>query len=139
MGVRYSKSIKIGNFLRLNISKNGISATVGKKGASVNIGKKGAYLNLSPSAVGISGTGVSYRTKIAGGKKTSKKTSKKNTNEYIEEEVTTKKSSKKNEVSVDTSVIEEYNQNLHGCHASVDSMHQCTSIKCRQIVGFIIS
>lgn len=112
MGVRYSKSIKIGNFLRLNISKNGISATVGKKGASVNIGKKGAYLNLSPSAVGISGTGVSYRTKIAGGKKTSKKTSKKNTNEYIEEEVTTKKSSKKNEVSVDTSVIEEYNQNL---------------------------
>lgn len=112
MGVRYSKSIKIGNFLRLNISKNGISATVGKKGASVNIGKKGAYLNLSPSAVGISGTGVSYRTKIAGGKKTSKKTSKKNTNEYIEEEVTTKKSSKKNEVSVDTSVIEEYNKNL---------------------------
>ena len=112
MGVRYSKSIKIGNFLRLNISKNGISATVGKKGASVNIGKKGAYLNLSPSAVGISGTGVSYRTKIAGGKKTSKKTSKKNTNEYIEEEVTTKKTSKKNEVSVDTSVIEEYNKNL---------------------------
>ena len=111
MGVRYSKSIKIGNFLRLNISKNGISATVGKKGASVNIGKKGAYLNLSPSAVGINGTGVSYRTKIAGGKKASKKTSEKNTNEYTEE-TTIKKSSKKNEVSIDTSVIEEYKQNF---------------------------
>ena len=61
MGIRFAKSIKIGNYLRINFNKNGISATVGKKGASVNIGGKGAYLNLSPSAVGISGTGLSYR------------------------------------------------------------------------------
>ena len=64
MGVRYSKSIKIGNYLKLNFSKSGVSATLGKKGASVNIGSKGAYVNLSPSAVGVNGTGVSYRQKI---------------------------------------------------------------------------
>ncbi len=67
MGIRFAKSIKIGNYLRLNFTKNGISATVGKRGASVNIGTKGTYLNLSPSAVGLTGTGLSYRQKIAGG------------------------------------------------------------------------
>jgi len=117
MGVRYSKSIKIGNFLRLNISKNGISATLGKKGASINIGGKGAYLNLSPSAVGIKGTGVSYRTKIAGGKKSSKKTSKKQENETLIEQTSSSSSLKKTEktkveTNVNESVIEEYNNNL---------------------------
>lgn len=113
MGVRFSKSIKLGNFLRVNFSKNGPSLTIGKKGASINIGGKGTYLNLSPSAVGVKGTGVSYRTKIAGGvKKSNKKkksdetatsslknTSKKETYEVVEE-------------TLDTSVIEEYAQNL---------------------------
>ncbi|MDO4198650.1 MAG: DUF4236 domain-containing protein [Erysipelotrichaceae bacterium] len=69
MGVRFSKSIKIGKYFRINISKSGISATVGKKGASVNIGGNGVYVNASPSAVGISGTGLSYRQKITGGYK----------------------------------------------------------------------
>ena len=77
MGIRFAKSIKIGNFLRLNFSKNGVSATVGKKGASVNIGGKGTYLNLSPSAVGINGTGLSYRQKITGGLLSNKKKTKK--------------------------------------------------------------
>lgn len=113
MGVRFSKSIKLGNFLRVNFSKNGPSLTIGKKGASINIGGKGTYLNLSPSAVGVKGTGVSYRTKIAGGvKKSNKKkksdetaasslknTSKKETYEVVEE-------------TLDTSVIEEYAKNL---------------------------
>lgn len=66
MGIRFAKSIKLGDFLKLNISKSGVSATIGKKGASINIGGKGTYLNLSPSAVGISGTGMSYRKKIGG-------------------------------------------------------------------------
>ncbi len=88
MGIRFAKSIKIGNYLRINFNKNGISATVGKKGASVNIGKKGAYLNLSPAAVGIGGTGLSYRQKIAGGlgskkKKSSSKTTAKKKKTYI--------------------------------------------------------
>lgn len=73
MGIRFAKSIKINNFLKLNFSKSGLSATLGKKGASVNIGGKGTYLNLSPSAVGINGTGVSYRQRIAGKKNTNRK------------------------------------------------------------------
>ncbi|MBQ5804976.1 MAG: DUF4236 domain-containing protein [Erysipelotrichaceae bacterium] len=77
MGIRFSKSIKLGNFLRLNISRYGISTTIGKKGASVSVGTRGTYLNLSPALVGINGTGVSYRKKIAGGLKKSKKTAKK--------------------------------------------------------------
>ena len=77
MGIRFSKSIKINKLLRINFTKNGISATIGKRGASVNIGGKGTYLNLSPAAVGVKGTGISYRTKIAGGlfKKNKKKSS----------------------------------------------------------------
>ncbi len=76
MGIRFAKSIKIGNFLRINFTKNGISATIGKRGASVNVGSKGAYLNLSPAAAGINGTGLSYRQKIfsLGSKKNKKET-----------------------------------------------------------------
>ncbi|MBO4410692.1 MAG: DUF4236 domain-containing protein, partial [Lachnospiraceae bacterium] len=66
MGIRFSKSIKLGNYLRLNLSGSGVSATVGKTGASVTIGKKGTFLNLSPAAAGIRGTGLSYRQKISG-------------------------------------------------------------------------
>ena len=68
MGIRFSKSIKLGNYLRLNFSKSGVSASLGKRGATVNIGPRGTYLNLSPSLVGIDGTGVSYRKKLSGGK-----------------------------------------------------------------------
>ena len=32
MGVRFTKSIKIGNLLKINLSKSGVSATIGKKG-----------------------------------------------------------------------------------------------------------
>ena len=77
MGIRFSKSIKLGNYLRLNISRYGISTTIGKKGASLSIGNRGTYLNLSPALVGINGTGISYRKKIAGGLKKTKKSSKK--------------------------------------------------------------
>ena len=66
MGVRFTKSIKLGDLLKINLSKSGISATVGKKGASINLGTKGAYLNLSPAIAGITGTGLSYRQKISG-------------------------------------------------------------------------
>ena len=64
MGIRFSKSIKLGNYLRLNPSKSGISANIGKKGASVTVGKRGTYLNLSPALLGIKGTGLSYRKKL---------------------------------------------------------------------------
>lgn len=67
MGIRFSKSIKLGDYVRLNISKSGVSATIGKKGASINVGSKGSYLNLSPTIMGITGTGVSYRKKLTNG------------------------------------------------------------------------
>ena len=110
MGIRFAKSIKIGNYLRINFNKSGISATVGKKGASVNIGGKGAYLNLSPSAIGISGTGLSYRQKIIGGlgsskkKSTAKSSSKKKT--YISASESKTSSLKKNET------VEEVKENV---------------------------
>ena len=66
MGLRFRKSIKLGNLLKLNISKSGVSATVGKSGTSLNIGKNGVYANVSPSVAGIKGTGVSYRKKLVG-------------------------------------------------------------------------
>lgn len=66
MGIRFRKSIKLGDLVKLNISKSGISATVGKGGASLNIGKSGVYANVSPSVAGVKGTGVSYRKKLFG-------------------------------------------------------------------------
>ena len=124
MGIRFAKSIKIGNFLRLNFSKSGLSATLGKKGASVNIGGKGAYLNLSPSAVGIKGTGLSYRQKIAGGLK--KNSSKKQSST---EEKSSKLSKKDMEVTENTTavnddlaIVNEYNQNLE----AITNIHRYT-------------
>lgn len=67
MGIRFSKSIKIGKLLKLNISKSGVSATIGPKGATINLGSKGTYLNLSPTVAGIAGTGFSYRKKLTDG------------------------------------------------------------------------
>ena len=113
MGVRFSKSIKLGNFLRVNFSKNGPSLTIGKKGASINIGGKGTYLNLSPSAVGVKGTGVSYRTKIAGGvKKSNKKKKSDETAASSLKNTSNKETYEVVEETLDTSVIEEYAKNL---------------------------
>ena len=124
MGIRFAKSIKIGNFLRLNFSKSGLSATLGKKGASVNIGGKGAFLNLSPSAVGIKGTGLSYRQKIAGGLK--KNSSKKQSGT---EEKSSKLSKKDMEVTENTTavnddlaIVNEYNQNQE----AITNIHRYT-------------
>ena len=124
MGIRFSKSIKIGNYLKLNFSKSGVSATIGKKGASVNVGGKGAYLNLSPSAVGIKGTGLSYRQRILGGFNSDKKTKKKDSDTNL---VTTSSLKKKGTDATtqslpDTSIIDDYN---HNYEASVN-LHKYT-------------
>jgi hypothetical protein len=55
MGFRFRKSIKLLPGVRLNIGKNGLSASVGVKGASVNVGKRGIR-----GTVGVPGTGISY-------------------------------------------------------------------------------
>lgn len=86
MGLRFRKSIKLGNLLKLNISKSGLSTTVGKSGASLNIGTNGVYANLSPSIVGVKGSGVSYRKKLVGNPLKFNKTIKDN-KESIKKEV----------------------------------------------------
>ena len=111
MAVRFAKSIKIGNYLRLNFSKKGISATIGKKGASINIGGNGTYLNLSPQLLGVTGTGVSYRKKLLGGYKSlaKKKPSKKPEDvreDYLEDE------EMENLESKDANIVDEYYRNL---------------------------
>lgn len=109
MGVRFRKTFKIGNLLKINISKSGVSATVGKNGASVNIGSKGTYLNLSPTIAGITGTGLSYRQKLTSGyggllsnllnrKKDKDKEEKEDKSEVVVEE----------KPAIDNSEIEEY-------------------------------
>ena len=105
MGVRFRKSLKLGDLVKVNFSKTGISATIGKNGASINLGNKGTYLNLSPTIAGIKGTGVSYRQKITGGYGglINKITGKNDTKE---------KSVKEEIKEVDTSKIEEYKKNL---------------------------
>ena len=84
MGIRFRKSIKLGDLVKLNISKSGISATVGKGGASLNIGKSGVYANVNPSVAGVKGTGVSYRKKLFGNPLKSNKAIKKSKAEHKE-------------------------------------------------------
>lgn len=110
MGIRFSKSIKLGDLLKINISKSGVSATIGPKGASINVGSKGTYLNLSPTIAGITGTGVSYRKKITGGygsllnKLTGEKDSKNNATEEAKQI---------EDIKIDEKQIEEYENNLN--------------------------
>ncbi len=60
MGINYRKRVTIGNGVKLNLSKNGISTTFGSKGGSINIGKDGVYANAS-----FAGTGLYSRQKIS--------------------------------------------------------------------------
>lgn len=115
MGIRFAKSIKLGDLVKVNISKSGLSATIGKKGASINLGSKGTYLNLSPSIAGISGTGVSYRKKLTGGfssligKLSNKDSSSKS--KVQDEEFVERNNSKENVEDI----INEYEDNLNKC------------------------
>jgi hypothetical protein len=59
MGLRFQKRISILPWLRVNLSKSGVSASVGPRGADVNIGPHGLSTNA-----GIPGTGLSYRSKL---------------------------------------------------------------------------
>ena len=61
MGVRFRKSVKLVPGVRLNFSSKGVSTTIGGKGFKTTIGKNGVYQSVS-----IPGSGLSYRTKIAG-------------------------------------------------------------------------
>src|ERR1700743_2731232 len=65
MGFRFQRVLRIFPWLRLNLSKSGVSGSVGPRGADVNFGRHG----VTPNA-GIPGTGLSYRSKLGshGGK-----------------------------------------------------------------------
>lgn len=56
MGFRLQKSIRLGKFVRLNISKSGVGVAAGLGGVTLGAGPRGAYLNLD-----LPGTGMSYR------------------------------------------------------------------------------
>lgn len=73
MGWRFRRSVTLFKGVKLNFSKGGTSLTLGGRGHSVTFSKNGTYAN-----VGLPGTGISYREKIAGGssaKKTTRKSS----------------------------------------------------------------
>lgn len=59
MGFRVQRSIGLGKFLRLNISKSGVGISAGFTGLRLSAGPRGSFINL-----GIPGTGLSYRKKI---------------------------------------------------------------------------
>ena len=61
MGFRFQKRLSILPWLRINLSKGGVSTSLGPRGADVNIGRGGVTTNA-----GIPGTGLSYRSKVGG-------------------------------------------------------------------------
>lgn len=63
MGIRFRKSFKVAQGVRVNVSKSGLGMSVGTKGARVGVGPRGAY-----TSVGIPGTGI-YSTSYLSGKR----------------------------------------------------------------------
>lgn len=60
MGFRFQRSIGLGKFLRLNISKSGIGISAGIPGLRISTGPRGAFFTA-----GLPGTGLSYRKKLS--------------------------------------------------------------------------
>lgn len=82
MGLRFSKSIKLGKGVNLNFSKSGIGMSVGTKGMRVGTGPRGSRISAN-----IPGTGIGYSKQFG---KSRKKYSKKNDDDYIENPIITK-------------------------------------------------
>ena len=57
---RFRKVVALGRFLKLNVSKTGVSASVGRPGAMLNVRK-----DRVDGTVGVPGTGLSYRERLA--------------------------------------------------------------------------
>ena len=62
VGLRIRRSIRLGPWLRLNLSGGGVSLTAGVPGASVNLSRRGVK-----GTVGIPGSGVSYSSWVGRG------------------------------------------------------------------------
>lgn len=61
MGLKFRKSIKIANGVKLNVSKSGVSLSLGKKGLHYTINSKGQ----STATASLPGTGLSYQKKFS--------------------------------------------------------------------------
>ena len=59
-GFRYHKGIKLGKFLKLNISKTGVGLSLGVRGLRYTVGPTGTHLT-----VGLPGTGIRYQRKVS--------------------------------------------------------------------------
>lgn len=56
MGFRYRKSIRVGKYFRINVSKSGIGYSFGVPGARITHSANGRVT----TTVGLPGTGISY-------------------------------------------------------------------------------
>jgi len=92
MGLRIRKSIKLGKYARINLSKSGVSVSGGIRGARVSINNKGVVRK----SVGIPGSGIYYQDqhKISGGRKNKTTTTATNCN-VIQSDTTPRKTLKK--------------------------------------------
>lgn len=91
MGLRFHKSINLGKFFRINLSKNGVGYSVGTKGVRVSKSATGQVRET----VTVPGTGLSYVNIHKKKKETTKDT---------KETKTTKKATKKTEAVVEEKV-----------------------------------
>ena len=57
---RFRKSIPLGKFFRINLSKTGTSLSAGRPGATVNVRK-----DRVDGTVGIPGSGLSYKERLS--------------------------------------------------------------------------
>lgn len=64
MGFRFRKSIRVGKYFRVNVSKSGIGYSIGKRGARITVSANGR----KTGTVGIPGTGITYSKTLGGGK-----------------------------------------------------------------------
>lgn len=67
MGLNFRKSIRVGKYFKINLSKSGIGYSVGTKGARVTVSPKGR----TTATVSIPGTGISHTQTIGSSKKCS--------------------------------------------------------------------
>ncbi|MEM7342915.1 MAG: DUF4236 domain-containing protein [Chloroflexota bacterium] len=67
MGFRIQRSIRLGKFVRMNISKSGVGFSFGVRGLRISTGPRGTQFSA-----GIPGTGLSYRKQLSSKRKKKK-------------------------------------------------------------------
>jgi tetratricopeptide (TPR) repeat protein len=67
MGFRVQKSIRLGDHMRINLSKSGIGASIHILGVTLGTGPRGAYMSAD-----LPGSGLSYRKHLSGGRQTTR-------------------------------------------------------------------